>query len=133
MPGMSHVCRWMTRIPPEVSTINVFNHKLQGLFLNGCFSSRSGSMACNSGYWLVEAASLQDPGMTLAHSLQALSWARVAKINNDKALVRQAQRAYVSALVELRRDLQSYSMVVDKGRTLAACMALALYEVKLTT
>jgi hypothetical protein len=80
--------------------------------------------------WLWEAIRVNNPGKALEYSLRALCVSRVGRINRDQDLILKGNATYGLALKALHRSLESQELA-GKDDTLAACLILSIYEVKM--
>lgn len=77
--------------------------------------------------WLVLLPEMPELTKALDTALLALSTARVGRNNKDDRLVRESRKLYGEGLVHLQRALWNPKLMY-RDETLAACMALGVYE-----
>jgi hypothetical protein len=82
----------------------------------------------DKGSWLVLVAELPELTTALETSVLAMSTAKLGRMNNDPGLVKASLKSYVQGLWELQKALWDPSLMY-RDETLAACMALWMYEV----
>jgi hypothetical protein len=73
-------------------------------------------------------AELPEMTTALEASVLAMSTAKVGRLNNDPVLVKASLNSYVEGLWELQKALWDPKLMY-RDETLAACMALWMYEV----
>lgn len=73
-------------------------------------------------------AELPEMTTALEASVLAMSTAKVGRLNNDPVLVKASLHSYVEGLGELQKALWDPKLMY-RDETLAACMALWMYEV----
>lgn len=78
--------------------------------------------------WLPLLSELPGKVQALETSSWALAAAALGRVHNSQPLIRESLRLYSQALRELQHALWDKSLMLEDG-TLAACMALSLYEV----
>lgn len=71
---------------------------------------------------------LPDITPALEAAMLAVCTAKLGRINNDLNLVRESEKFYIQALWELQKALFD-GRFMHRPETLAACMALIMYEV----
>lgn len=77
--------------------------------------------------WLLLLPGLPNPTRALEMSTLALCTAKLGRGGEDEVLVRSSLRLYTEGLYELQKALWDPNLMY-KDETLAACMALAMYE-----
>ncbi|KAJ9265240.1 transcriptional regulator family: Fungal Specific TF [Paecilomyces variotii] len=77
--------------------------------------------------WLALIPELASPTEALETSTLALATSKLGRLNNDPILTRESLRLYTSALRQLQKALWDPGLMY-RDETLAACMALAMYE-----
>jgi Fungal specific transcription factor domain len=78
--------------------------------------------------WLMSLAMLPDYTKALESSMLAIATAKVARDSGNEVLLRESLKFYINGIFELQMALwDSKSMYKDD--TLAACMAMVMYEV----
>ena len=82
----------------------------------------------NSGNWLRMIPSLPEFTSALEASMMAVSTAKLSRLDNNQVLLRESLKFYVQGLWELQKALWDPDLM-HKNETLAACMALIMYEV----
>ena len=78
--------------------------------------------------WLLFLPELPKPTVALETSMLAVSTAKLGRMYGHPALVRESLKFYSQGLVELQKALYN-PYLMYKDETLAACMALAMYEI----
>ncbi|KAF4633072.1 hypothetical protein G7Y89_g5055 [Cudoniella acicularis] len=87
-----------------------------------------GKNSHHSGSWLSMIPSLPNITTALEASILAVCTAKLGRINNDSHLVRESLKFYIQGLWELQKALWNPRLMY-RDETLAACMALMIYEV----
>lgn len=77
--------------------------------------------------WLVLVPDLPDLTKALDTAILALSTVNFGRVNNDQNLILESRRIYGQGLKDLQRALWNPKLMY-KDETLAACMALGIYE-----
>ncbi len=77
--------------------------------------------------WLCLVPGLLEPTRALEIASMALCTATLARSNNDQWMLTESHKLYTQGLSDVQRALWDSSLIY-KGETLAACMALAMYE-----
>lgn len=77
--------------------------------------------------WLALIPELASPTEALETSTLALATSKLGRLNNDPILIRESLRLYTFALRQLQKALWNPGLMY-RDETLAACMALAMYE-----
>jgi hypothetical protein len=77
--------------------------------------------------WLVLVPDLPELTKALDTAILALSTARLGRSNNDQRLILESRRLYGEGLKDLQRALWDPKLMY-RDETLAACMALGIYE-----
>jgi hypothetical protein len=78
--------------------------------------------------WIVLVTELPESTRALETSVLAMSAAKVGRLNDDPVLLKASLGSYVQGLRELQRALRDPKLMY-RDETLAACMALWMYEV----
>ena len=78
--------------------------------------------------WFLIVPELLQPGDLLSRTLTSLAMARLGHKNHDRSLSMQARTVWASAVARLQMALNDKSLVC-REETLATCLALALFEV----
>ncbi|KAL4785950.1 hypothetical protein BJX76DRAFT_366404 [Aspergillus varians] len=99
-------------------------HDLVQAFLLNCFPSWWAPMSQS---WIPLLAELPTKGEALELSSAAVAASALGYMFNDHALVKQSLKYYTRGLQQLQRALRDPGLMHEEG-TLAACMALSLYE-----
>ncbi|KAL2833716.1 hypothetical protein BDW59DRAFT_179436 [Aspergillus cavernicola] len=107
-------------------------HNLVQAFLLNCFPSyhdhhSSSSSSPSSHSWIPLLSSLPTKVEALTISSAAVAASALGHMFHDRTLVKQSLKYYTRGLHQLQRALRDPSLMRDDG-TLAACMALSLYE-----
>ncbi|KAG9234937.1 hypothetical protein BJ875DRAFT_287963 [Amylocarpus encephaloides] len=122
---------WIFTTP---STRAVYREKILEEFLyiaildpTNSIGDMQGDTEHNAGNWLRMLPSI--PGFTVAleASILAVCVAKLGRANNDSNLVRESLKFYVQGLYQLQIALWTPSLM-HREETVAACMALVLYE-----
>jgi hypothetical protein len=79
-------------------------------------------------FWVSLLLEMQTVTRVLETSMLAVCTAKFGRLNGNKSLLQESLKLYIRELCELRRALQN-SWLIYKDETLAACMALCMYEV----
>lgn len=82
----------------------------------------------DKGSWLMLVAELPEMTTALETAVLAMSSAKVGRLNDDPVLVKASLKSYVEGLWELQKALWDPKLMY-RDETLAACMALWMYEV----
>jgi Fungal specific transcription factor domain len=82
----------------------------------------------DKGSWLVLVAALPELTTALESSVLAMSTAKIGRLKDDPVLVKASLKSYVQGLWELQKALWDPNLMY-RDETLAACMALWMYEV----
>ena len=93
----------------------------------GTWDAHARRSSNDDGTWLFLLPSLQDMPPALSSTILALCTAYIGRLNADEALVQQSLSFHGRALWALQKALWDPSSMY-KDETLAACMALAMYE-----
>lgn len=78
--------------------------------------------------WLILIPDLAFPTDALEASSLALATSRLGRSNNDPVLLRESLRLYTLGIRQLQKALWDPTLMY-RDETLAACMALAMYEI----
>ncbi|KAL4881337.1 C6 zinc finger domain-containing protein [Aspergillus karnatakaensis] len=103
---------------------HIERHNLVQAFLSSCFPSEWFAASLS---WLPLLGELPTKVEALETSSAAIAAAALGHMSSDSVLVKQSLRYYTQALCQLRKALASPNLALEDG-TLAACMALSLYE-----
>jgi hypothetical protein len=82
----------------------------------------------NTGNWLRMISALPELTNALEASMMAVSTAKLGRLEDNQVLLRESLKFYVQGLWELQKALWDPNLM-HKNETLAACMALIMYEV----
>ncbi|KAJ5443927.1 C6 zinc finger domain-containing protein [Penicillium daleae] len=121
----------MTHSMPDISPANAMMqkrndcHNLVQTFLADCFPSQRSSLSPRS--WITLLVTLPTEVKALQLSSAAVAASAIGRKFHNTALVRNSHNLYIQGLRHLQHALQDRALVRDDG-TLAACMALSLYE-----
>jgi hypothetical protein len=121
----------VTHSMPEMGAANALIqrhnncHSLVQAFLANCFPSQRSPLASRS--WITLLGTLPTEVKALELSSAAVAASAIGRKFQDTALVEESHNLYVQGLQELQKALRDRNLVRDDG-TLAACMALSLYE-----
>jgi hypothetical protein len=121
----------MTHSMPDISPANAMMqkrndcHNLVQTFLADCFPSQRSSPSPRS--WITLLVTLPTEVKALQLSSAAVAASAIGRKFHNTALVRNSHNLYIQGLRHLQHALQDRALVRNDG-TLAACMALRLYE-----
>jgi hypothetical protein len=79
-------------------------------------------------FWVPLLLEMPNVPRALEISMLAVCTAKVGRLNGDQALVQESLRLYIRGICELQKALWNPQLMY-KDETLAACMALCIYEV----
>jgi hypothetical protein len=82
----------------------------------------------NSGNWLRMLPTLPNFTSALEASILAVSTAKLGRLSESPVLIHESLKFYVQGLWELQKALWDPTLM-GKDETLAACMAMIMYEV----
>lgn len=82
----------------------------------------------NNGNWLTSIPALPQLSSALEAAILAVSTAKLGRLNDNPVLLHESLKFYVQGLWELQKALWDPGLM-HKDETLAACMALIMYEV----
>jgi hypothetical protein len=116
----------------DVSARHAVRQQLLGDFIN-CYLPNSWLAAQRPAQkeqasWIVLVTELPELTRALETSVLAMSAAKVGRLNDDPALLKASLGSYVQGLRELQKALWDPKLMY-RDETLAACMALWMYEV----
>jgi hypothetical protein len=97
-------------------------------YLPDCASMSQRSVRKEEASWLILVTELPELTTALDTSVLAMCTAKIGRLNNDPVLVKASLKLYVQGLWELQMALWDPKLMY-KDETLAACMALWMYEV----
>ncbi|KAJ5364335.1 C6 zinc finger domain-containing protein [Penicillium cataractarum] len=100
-------------------------HSLVQAFLANCFPTQRSCLSSRS--WITLLATLPTEVKALELSSAAVSAAAIGRKFQDASLVKEGHNLYIQGLQQLQHALRDRNLVRNDG-TLAACMALSLYE-----
>lgn len=103
---------------------SIESHNLFQAFILTCFP---GHLALASQSWIPLLGELTSNAQALEISRVAVAASVMGHIFHDTLLIRQSLNYYIRGLIELQKALRDPSLMREDG-TLAACMALSLYE-----
>lgn len=104
--------------PNRIQLLNQFLHSYVPLAQLGPMEERP---------WLLSVNSLPEPTKALEVAIMAISTARLGRLNADPFMIREGLRLYTLGLSEVQKALWDPELMY-KDETLAASMALAMYE-----
>ncbi|KAK0751820.1 hypothetical protein B0T18DRAFT_318071 [Schizothecium vesticola] len=118
-------------LPGRISAEPTMRQQLHYLFLHQHLPAESrdanSSKSILPNDWLLQLRDVDMRSPALKTSTAAFFAARVARINNDQNLAHQSRSMYVDSLRQLQ-DAMASPRTRLSDETLAACMALSLYE-----
>ena len=116
----------------DVSVRHAFRQQLLGEFIYSYFPDgfavSNGPFGKGKDSWFMQVAELPEMTAALEVSVTAMSTAKIGRMNDDPVLVKASLSLYVEALWELQKALWDPKLMYG-DETLAACMALWMYEV----
>jgi hypothetical protein len=120
------------RLAKDVPIRHAFGQQLLSEFIH-CYLPNSWLAAQSSARkeqapWIVLVTELPERTRALEASVLAMSAAKIGRLNDDPALLKASLGSYVQGLRELQKALWDPKLMY-RDETLAACMALWMYEV----
>ena len=116
----------------DISVRHAFRQQLLGEFIYSYFPDgfavSNGPFRKGKDSWFMQVAELPEMTAALEASVTAMSTAKIGRMNDDPVLVKASLGLYVEALWELQKALWDPKLMY-RDETLAACMALWMYEV----
>ena len=97
-------------------------------FISGCFPSMQQQYHHYGRPWFSLLSELPGKVQALETSSWALAAAALGRMHGSQPLIKESLRLYSQALRELQHALWDKSLMREDG-TLAACLALSLYEI----
>ena len=122
--GVAHSMPEMGAAHAIIQRQNNRNSLVQA-FLANCFPTQHSSPSSPS--WITLLATLPSKVKALELSSAAVSASAIGRKFQDTALIKESHNLYIKGLRLLQHALRDPNFVQDDG-TLAACMALSLYE-----
>ena len=122
--GVAHSMPEMGAAHAIIQRQNNRNSLVQA-FLANCFPTQHSSPSSPS--WITLLATLSSKVKALEVSSAAVSASAIGRKFQDTALIKESHNLYIKGLRLLQHALRDPNFVQDDG-TLAACMALSLYE-----
>ena len=116
-----------SRLVAQVNNQHVYQNLFMGEFL-GRYLPTAGNCPQVPLTWLQIVFNVPTESPALNQALAAVSLSVVGRATNNPTLVFESSRKYGQALWELQRALWNERLIY-RDETLAACMALVLYEV----
>ncbi|KFY40914.1 hypothetical protein V494_03269 [Pseudogymnoascus sp. VKM F-4513 (FW-928)] len=116
------------RLGRMVDSYRPFQQQLLGEFMHAFIPNYGTSASAEDSMWLVCVPEMVGSSPALEAVLMALSTAQLGRAHDSTDLVYESRRLYCVSLRELGKALKDMEKVY-KDETLAACVALALYEV----
>lgn len=109
--------------------VNSYRQQLLGAFITVCFPTHKIKRPARRTPWPALLSSMvMRTGGPLEQSTLAVSAAAMGRFHNDSVLLNESLKFYTQGLKALRHSLKHPRLVAD-NETLAACLALSLYEV----
>jgi hypothetical protein len=108
----------------------VYRQQILYEFLASAFPANVGAQDREkiNGNWLRMIPALPESTIALETSMLAVSTAKLGRLNDNQVLIHESLRLYVQGLWELQKALWDPKLM-HNNETLAACMALIVYEV----
>lgn len=127
-PDYDKVVAPTPRLGRMVDSYRPFQQQLLGEFMHAFVPNYGTAAATENASWLQCVPGMVGSAPALEAALMALSTAQLGRAHDCMELVHESRRLYCVSLRELGKALKDKNRVY-KDDTLAACVALALYEV----
>lgn len=128
IPHYDKVVAPTPRLGRMVDSYRPFQQQLLGEFMHAFIPNYATPTATEDASWLVCVPGMVGSAPALEAALMALSTSQLGRAHDCVELVHESRRLYCVSLRELGRALKDKDMVY-RDETLAACVALSLYEV----